>query len=194
MDQFIRGTVADQMEDYYRAVFHYQEALRFDSTSAFILVALAQDYVLLGNPAEAGGLINRALKARPDYLPALELQSLLFRAMGNLAGARNALRKLTQLAPNNAQYLRQLLAVELSLEAFDAADKLYQRLAEARRRIRPPDPAGTRGLSDFRSNRPGGCAAAETHCRRQHRRGSGVYPGNGLSATGRQRARRGAGP
>ena len=130
MDQFIRGTVADQMEDYYRAVFHYQEALRYDSTSAFILVALAQDYLLLGNPAQGAELIDRALKARPDYLPALELKALLLRGTGNLAEARDALRKLVQFAPKNAQYLRQLLAVELNLENFDEADKLYHRIID----------------------------------------------------------------
>ena len=119
------------MEDYYRAVFHYQEALRFDSTSAFIHVALAQDYALLGNVAMAADLINRALKLHPDYVPALELKTLLMRSSGKLSDARDALRKLVELESNKDQYMQQLLAVDLALRDYKDADKLYSKL-EAR--------------------------------------------------------------
>ena len=47
MDHFIRGVIADKVEDYYRAVFEYQEALEADPDSPFIYVALAQDYIIL---------------------------------------------------------------------------------------------------------------------------------------------------
>lgn len=130
MDQFIRGTTADQVEDYYRAVFHYQEALRFDSTSALIQVALAQDYALLANPSMALEYVNRALSLHPDYVPALELKTLLMRSTGKMIEARDALRKLIQIDPKKREHLRDLLSVELTLRDFKEADKIYQRIVQ----------------------------------------------------------------
>jgi tetratricopeptide (TPR) repeat protein len=116
------------VEDYYRAVFHYQEALRYDSTSAFIHVALAQDYALLGNVNMATDLLNRALKVHPDYIPALELKALIMRTTNKLTEARDALKKLVELEPNKDEYLRQLLAVDLALRDYKDADKLYAKI------------------------------------------------------------------
>jgi tetratricopeptide (TPR) repeat protein len=128
LDQFIRGTVADQMEDRYRAVFHYQSALRFDSTSGFIYVALAQDYILLGNPSEAGGLLDKALSIHPDYTPALELKALMLRGTGKMPEARAILRKLVEQTPTNTQYMRQLLSIDLNLKDWSDAERLYGKI------------------------------------------------------------------
>jgi tetratricopeptide (TPR) repeat protein len=128
MDQFIRGTTADEMEDYYRAVFHYQEALRYDSSSAFIQVALAQDYILLGNVATASDLLDKALKTHPDFLPALELKAIIMRGTGKLDQAEVALKTLVRLAPKKTDYLRQLLAVELGLKHYDEGERLYKQI------------------------------------------------------------------
>jgi tetratricopeptide (TPR) repeat protein len=116
------------MDDRYRAVFHYQEALRYDSTSGFIYVALAQDYIMLGNPTLAAELLDKALKLHPDYLPALELKGLMLRGTGKLVEARDVLKKLIDRSPDNTQYLRQLLSVELNLKQWDDAEKLYHRI------------------------------------------------------------------
>ena len=131
LDCFIRGTVADVMEDHYRAVFHYQEALRCDSTSPFIYVALAQDYVLLGNPVQAEALLDRALRIQPDHVAALELKALLLRSMGQTEAARDVLRRLVQAAPDRAEYLRQLLAAELVAGDFKEAQRLHEHLKSA---------------------------------------------------------------
>jgi tetratricopeptide (TPR) repeat protein len=128
MDQFIRGTVADEMEDYYKAVFHYQEALRYDSTSAFIRVALAQDYVLLGNANLAADLLKKTLDTTPDFIPALELNTMLMRSLGRLKEARESLKRLIQLAPQKSDYARQLLSLELTLGNFGDAEKLYAKI------------------------------------------------------------------
>ncbi|HEY3294413.1 MAG TPA: tetratricopeptide repeat protein [bacterium] len=130
MDQFIRGTTADQVEDYYRAVFHYQEALRFDSTSAFIHVALAQDYALLGNSAMAVDLLDRALRIHSEYVPALELKALILRSSGKPNDARDALKKLVQIAPKKLEYLRELLSVELARRDYKEADRIYERIIQ----------------------------------------------------------------
>lgn len=128
LDHFIRGTVADVMQDHYRAIFHYQEALRCDSTSPFIYVALAQDYVLLGNPVQAEVLLDRALRLQPNHVPALELKALLLRSMGRNEAAREVLRRLVQAAPDNVEHLRQLLAAELVAGDFKEAQRLHERL------------------------------------------------------------------
>jgi tetratricopeptide (TPR) repeat protein len=128
MDQFIRGTVADEMQDHYRAVFHYQEALRYDSTSPFIYVALAQDYVLLGNTTAANDLLEKALSIQSNFVAALELKSVLLRGTGKLADARVLLRKLLDLKPENEEYARQLLSLELALGNFSEAENLCTRI------------------------------------------------------------------
>jgi len=130
MDQFIRGTVADEMGDYYRAVFHYQEALRWDSSSAFIYVALARDYILLGSLALAEETINRVLARHEDNRPALELKGVVLRGSSRLPEARDNARRLLQLAPDNLEYLRQLLALDLVLSDFDEAERIHARIVE----------------------------------------------------------------
>ena len=128
LDQFIRGAVADEMEDRYRAVFYYQEALRYDSTSGFIYVALSHDYALLGNTVLAEELLNKALKVHPDYISALELQSILYKREGRLTAARDALKRLVDLAPDDPNYAQQLLSVEFGLGNYDEGERLYDRI------------------------------------------------------------------
>jgi tetratricopeptide (TPR) repeat protein len=128
MDQFIRGTVADQMGDHYRAAFHYQEALRYDSASAFIYVALAQDYLLLGNPALAEEQLDKALRVDPRHLPALELKAVLLRGSGDVHGLRSTVERLVELAPRNTQYMRDLLSIDLAEKEYDDAERVYQRI------------------------------------------------------------------
>ena len=128
MDQFIRGTVADQMGDRYRAAFHYQEALRYDSASAFIYVALAQDYLLLGNPALAEEQIDRALRLDPKHVPALELKTMMLRSTGNVTELLRTVKRLVELEPRNTRYLRDLLSINLAQQEYDDADKTYQKI------------------------------------------------------------------
>lgn len=130
MDYFIRGTVADQMQDYYRAIFHYQEALRFDSTSSFVYVALAQDYVLLENVREAEVLLNKALTLNADYVPALELKSVLMHGLNRLPEAQSCIERLIKVAPKEQSYPKQLLALYLEMGKFEKADDLYKKIAE----------------------------------------------------------------
>lgn len=130
LDHFIRGSVADVMEDRYRALYHYQEALRYDSTSAFIYVALAQDYILLGNPSQALMLLDKALQIQSDHIPALELKALLLRTMGKGSEARNVLRRLVEIVPDKSDYQRQLLAVELAMGNYREADRIFQRIEQ----------------------------------------------------------------
>ena len=128
MDHFIRGAVADAMEDHYRAVFHYQEALRFDSASAFIYVALAQDYILLGSPNQAEQLLDHALRIHSNHVPALELKMLLLRSSGNLPQARELLNRLVQIAPERLEYQQQLLSLNLVMGNFREAEKLRRQI------------------------------------------------------------------
>lgn len=129
MDHFIRGCIADELEDTYRAVYHYQEALRYDSTAAFVHVALSQDYLLLGDAEKALETLNQALRIQPQYAPALELLAFLYRRMNRLTDAQSLLVRLNEARPNNKEYLIQLLSVSLTLGDFQAVDTLYSKLA-----------------------------------------------------------------
>jgi tetratricopeptide (TPR) repeat protein len=130
MDQFIRGTVADQTGDHYRAVFHYQQALLYDSSSAFLHVALAQDYLLLGNLELAQQQLDKALRIDANHIPALELKVVMLRGRSDVAKTRECVKRLSELAPNDPRYLREMLAIALSQNDFEQADRLYRRVVE----------------------------------------------------------------
>lgn len=130
MEQFIRGTIADQTGDHYRAVIHYQEALRYDSSSAFLCLALAQDYLLLGNPELAQEHLNKALRLDPNNVSALELKVVLVRGTGNMAMAREYVKRLSELVPKDSRYLREMLAIALSQGKYEEADRLYEQIVE----------------------------------------------------------------
>ncbi|MBI5059086.1 tetratricopeptide repeat protein [candidate division KSB1 bacterium] len=128
MDFYIRGTTAATNEDYYRAIFDFQEALRFDSLSAFIHVALAESYLAVGSIAQAEGALDRALALDPRNASALEVLSAIYRGSDRMAQAREALETLVELDPASRNYLRQLLSVELTLKRYDDADRTAARI------------------------------------------------------------------
>ncbi len=128
MDHFIRGVIADKVDDYYRAVFEYQEALEADPNSPFIYVALAQDYIILNKVSQALGLLEKALKINPDYVPALELYAGLLLNTEQLPKALELFEHLARLNTNEVEYSFQLLRLYLRKGDFDRADTMYQRM------------------------------------------------------------------
>lgn len=131
MDHFIRGAIADKMEDYYRAVFEYQQALEADPESPFIYVALAQDYVMLNKVSQALKLLAQALEIDADYKPALELQAGLLLNTGRWLEALPLYERLARLDTTNAEYPLQLLQLYLRKGDFDRTDAMYRQLVAA---------------------------------------------------------------
>jgi tetratricopeptide (TPR) repeat protein len=128
MDHFIRGVVADKMEDYYRAVFEYQEALDADSMSPIIYVALAQDYVLLGKVSQAMELLSKALDINPNHKPALELQAGLLLNAERWSEALPLYERLAQLDTTEVEYPYRLMPLYLQKGDFEHAAAMYRRL------------------------------------------------------------------
>jgi len=128
MDHFIRGVIADKMEDYYRAVFEYQGALEADPQSPFLYVALAQDYVILGKVPQALDLLAKALEIEADYMPALELRAGLLVNTDRWPEALTLYEHLAQLDTTEVEYPFQLLRLHLLNRDFDRADAMYQRV------------------------------------------------------------------
>jgi tetratricopeptide (TPR) repeat protein len=126
LEQFIRGTVASQMDNHYQALFHFQEALRSDPKAPYIHVALAQEYILLEQPDRALETLEDVLKISPLYTEALELKAAVQRALGEYAAAIKTLEKLTQIAPDNFRYNYDLLFGYLSVGDYDRADAIYR--------------------------------------------------------------------
>jgi tetratricopeptide (TPR) repeat protein len=128
MDHFIRGATADKMEDYYRAVFEYQEALEADPDSPFLYVALAQDYVLLNKTPQAMGLLAQALDIDPNYKPALELRAGLLVNTINWPEALLLYERLAKIDTTEPEYVLQLLQLYLRVGDFNRADIVYNKL------------------------------------------------------------------
>jgi tetratricopeptide (TPR) repeat protein len=128
MDHFIRGVIADKMEDYYRAVFEYQGALEADPQSPFLYVALAQDYMILGKVPQALDLLAKALEIEADYLPALELRAGLLANTDRWPEALTLYEHLARLDTTQVEYPFQLLRLYLMNRDFDSADTMYQRV------------------------------------------------------------------
>ncbi len=128
MDHFIRGTIADKMEDYYRAIFEYQEALEADPDSPFLYVALAQDYVLLNKVPQALSLLGKALEIEPNYKPALELHAGLLFDTIKWPEALILYERLARIDTTEPEYMLQLLQLYLRAGDFNRADIAYNKL------------------------------------------------------------------
>ncbi|MFH1011286.1 MAG: tetratricopeptide repeat protein, partial [bacterium] len=128
MEHFIRGVVADKMEDYYRAVFEYQEALEADPKACLIYVALAQDYVILGKVPQALELLAKALEINTDYKPALELRGGLLLNTERWLESLTLYERLAQLDSCDVEYPFQLLRLYLQKGDFERADAMYERV------------------------------------------------------------------
>ncbi len=128
LDFYIRGTVAEQTEDYYKAIFLYREALRFDSGSAYMHVALSQAYLAVGSLAQADEELDLALASDPHHVPALELKSILLHSTGRLKEALSTYERILDHEPDNENALQQLLDVSLKLGDYERAEQLYVRI------------------------------------------------------------------
>jgi tetratricopeptide (TPR) repeat protein len=128
LDNFIRGTVAEQAEEYHHAIVAYQEALGFDSTSAFIHTALAQSYLAIGSVEKAEQTLKRALALDPMHVPALELLALILQRTDQVAAARPLVERLVAAEPRNPAHARELLSVLMTVRDYDGADRLFATL------------------------------------------------------------------
>jgi tetratricopeptide (TPR) repeat protein len=126
LDQFIRGTIASEVDNHYQAVFHFQEALRSDPTQSFIHVALAQEYVVLDQPGRALEILNEALAIDSSYTEALELKAEILRSTGKYEEAISTLEALVRAAPEEYRYHYDLLFGYLSVGDYDKADEIFR--------------------------------------------------------------------
>jgi len=138
LEQFIKGNAAAEQGNPYQAIFHFEEAIRYDTESPYLYVALAEQYLVLAQDNNSSEAMLRAeqalaaaLKLDPNHEAALRLQSRLFSAGGNAKDARKLLERLAHAHPANSDYRMELLALNLADGQFDAVDSLY-RIEQAR--------------------------------------------------------------
>lgn len=138
LDQFIKGNAAAQQGNPYQAIYFFEEAIRYDSDSPFLYVALAEQYLVLADENKSSEAIERAEKALqqalsidPMYEPALELQSRLLAARGNAREAERIVRLLLDRNPNSRGYQIDLLGLSLSTGSFDTVDSLYTEISKS---------------------------------------------------------------
>ncbi len=124
LDHFIRGVVLDQQGDPTRAIAEYRRALRYDSSSASIYIALAEDYFALKLYDDASLQLDQALRVDSANVQALEflcdlmIQSELYDSAIALTG------KLIELHPEEVRYRRNLASIYLGMDR--PADAILQ--------------------------------------------------------------------
>ncbi|MBU1882178.1 tetratricopeptide repeat protein, partial [bacterium] len=81
LDLFIKGVVYDQQGEITRAIASYRKALQFDSTSASIYLALAEDYLALNLYDDVFEHLHSALRYEPLNAEVISFLSDLYLRM-----------------------------------------------------------------------------------------------------------------
>jgi tetratricopeptide (TPR) repeat protein len=96
------GFVKMYLGDYPTAITNFERAVRLSPVEPeryIFLMGMGYTLFLAGRPDDAVAFAKRALSERPDYPPALEVQTAAYAAAGRIDEARRSAQDLVQVAP-----------------------------------------------------------------------------------------------
>jgi tetratricopeptide (TPR) repeat protein len=130
LDHFIRGVVFDQQGEITRAIGEYRRALLFDSTSASIYLALAEDYFALKLYEDALAHLYAGLKFDSLNVEILQFLSDLLLRTNQADSAVFYLKRLVTHYPGKTDYHHNLATVYLRLNRFEESIAQYETCLE----------------------------------------------------------------
>lgn len=130
LDHFIRGVVLDQQGEVTRAIGEYRQALKYDSTSASIYQAMAEDYYALKLYDDAIIQLYAALKADTTNAEAMEFLSDLLMETGGLDSAISMAQRLIAAYPDVKRYRNNLAGVFVRLDRLPEAIEQYRKILD----------------------------------------------------------------
>ena len=128
VEKFVEATIAEELQDYYRAIVLYQEALHRDSTSVTIHLALASLHQHLGQTESALTHLNAAAAISPEDPYVTEW---IVELLGNLERWEDQepyVRRLLKLDSNNLAYNLQLANIYLKAGDRKSARRVFRKV------------------------------------------------------------------
>ncbi|TKJ39801.1 hypothetical protein CEE37_11025 [candidate division LCP-89 bacterium B3_LCP] len=130
VDHYIRGVIYDQQGEITRAITEYRRALRFDSTSASIYLALAEDYLALRLFDDAVTQLHLGYGADPHSTGILLYLSDLLLDMNQPDSAAFFAEKLVEIDPDNKKYRYSFANILKYLRRHDESIEQYQAILD----------------------------------------------------------------
>ena len=128
MELFVEATIAEEVEDYYRAVVLYQEALRHDSTSPTIHLTLASLHQHLGQYESALHHLKTAADLSPEDYRIMEWIVELLGDQERWSDQKPYIDRLLELNPDNITYNLQLANIHLQAGEGKTARRIFRRV------------------------------------------------------------------
>ncbi len=130
LEHFIRGVVLDQQGELIRAIAEYRRALLYDSTSASIHLAMAEDYYALKLLDDALNQLYVAQNLEPKNEEVLKFLGDIYIRSNQLDSTAVYLEKLVEHCPDNFDYRHDLASIYLRLNRTDDAVSQYKLILE----------------------------------------------------------------
>ncbi len=119
------GVMYDDRGNFEAALQEFNKAAQLDVHSVDVHLRLALDYIRLSRPGEAIAQLKTVVTLEPEYLEAHTLLALLYSSVGQIDDAVReyeiALRKASQIAPQNIDIYRGLAQVYLQEKKYGPA-------------------------------------------------------------------------
>ena len=128
VELFVEATIAEELQDYYRAVVLYQEALRHDSTAVTIHLALAGLHQHLGQTESALQHLKTAAILSPDDPDILEWIIQFYGNQELWEEQKPYIKHSLELNPNSLTYNLQLANIYLKTDDRKSARKLFRKV------------------------------------------------------------------
>jgi len=130
VSHFIDGTFYYLKGDFAMAALEFMDALRYDSTSATIYLALARAYINLGKVENGIKNVRKSLEIDPENREAIEILARFYEVSDNPIRAEKEYERLLKIDPKDIELLYTLGRVYIRNKKFDKALKAYEKIVE----------------------------------------------------------------
>jgi len=128
MRHVIEGAIYELMGQPRNALLQYHQASEIDTSSAGILIALAENYFIIDEIPTSIRLLKKALHIDPENLDALELLSAAYEQQRQYRKSMLVYEKVSHIKENNINVLFKLTSLQVLTHNYDKALKTYHRI------------------------------------------------------------------
>lgn len=126
ISHFMEGSILDLQGDYAAAILEYLDALRYDSTSSTIYMAIAEDYAKLGKLDNARRMLRKAIHFEPENLEARNLLARIYILTGKFELAEQEYWNIIEINESDLKSWYDLADVYLRDRKYEKAAEIYE--------------------------------------------------------------------
>ncbi|OGB98981.1 hypothetical protein A2V82_04310 [candidate division KSB1 bacterium RBG_16_48_16] len=130
MRHVIQGAIYDLLGQPKDALVKYHQASEIDSSSAGIMLAMAEDYFVIDEIPTSIRLAQKALRKDPHDPAALELLGMAYEQTREYKKAVAVYETMTELEPDNIDALYRLISIQLLTRQNNKALDTYRKIAQ----------------------------------------------------------------